>query len=318
MRKAIKRKILKRYKKYRNQIHCELIKSILDILIDFLYPNEDIIFIKANFKEIFGYPIDLENPITFNEKLQWLKIHNRTNLHTICADKLLVRDYVSKKIGDQYLIPLVYSTKKKSKLTPKILPDYPIIVKTNHDSGSTFVVRNKNDYDWTQLKNKLKRSLLSNFYFASREWPYRNIPPRIIVEKLLIQKNGKVPNDYRFYCTKGKVNYIQLEIDRETNHTRNIYDLDWNLLNVKRGDIPSIDNIEKPKKLNEMLSICENLSKSFIFSRVDLYYIDNETIYFGEITFYPGGGFTKFSPNEWDKTFGKMIELPLKKQNEKI
>ncbi|MEI6865952.1 ATP-grasp fold amidoligase family protein [Flavicella sp.] len=311
MKKAIKRKILKRYEKYRNRIGQESIKKTIDKLIDFLYPYEDEKFIKSSFKSIFTYSLDLDKPVTFNEKLQWLKLNDRKDLHTICADKLLVRNYVSEKIGDKYLIPLIFSTKKISDISPKILPDYPTIIKTNHDSGSTFIIRDKKEYNWKELKEKLKASLHNNFYFASREWPYKNIPPRIIVEKLLIQKNGKVPNDYRFYCTKGKVNYIQLEIERESSHSRNIYDLDWNILHITRGDIPSSKKIAKPRKLKEMISLCKKLSSPFIFARVDLYYINDEKIFFGEITFYPGGALTKFHPNKWDKIFGDMIHLPI-------
>lgn len=311
MKKALKRKILKRYKKYRNRIPYESTKRKLDSLIDYLYPLEDEIFIKSTFKSIFNYSINLECPTAFNEKLQWLKLNDRSPLHTLCADKLLVREYVSEKIGNKYLIPLIYSTKSISKITPELLKNDPLIIKTNHDSGSTFIVRDQDSIDWVELRDKLKKSLRNNFYFASREWPYKNIPPRIIIEKLIVEKNGKVPNDYRFYCTKGKANYIQVEIDRESDHSRNIYDIDWNLLEIERGKVPTGKNINRPKKLNEMIHLAEKLSIPFIFARVDLYYVNDEEIYFGEITFYPGGGITKFHPNKWDKIFGDMIELPI-------
>lgn len=312
MKKAIRRKILKRYKKYRNRLAYQPLITLVDRFMNYLYPDDDEIAIKHYFKQVFGYELDLKNPTTFNEKIHWLKLNDRTELHTLCADKLLVRNYVSEKIGEQYLIPMLFSTKKVSDITPESLPDYPTIIKTNHDSGSTFIIRDKKSINWPELRKTLKKALQNNFYFAAREWAYKNIKPRILVEKVLFQKDGSLPNDYKFYCTNGVVNYIQVEIDRGgTNHSRNIYDAHWNLLDISRDDLPSDPSEMPPKKLKEMITICEKLSASFIFSRIDLYYIQNE-IFFGEFTFTPGGGFTKFEPNKWDKIFGDTISLPNK------
>jgi hypothetical protein len=244
--------------------------------------------------------------------MHWLKLNDRSKLHTICADKLLVRDYVAEQIGEKYLIPLLYSTKKTSEITPKKLPDFPVIIKTNHDSGSTFIINNKKEYDWQNLRNKLQNSLNNNFYYAGREWPYKHIPPRIIIEKLITQKDDSIPNDYKFYCSNGVVHYIQIEIDRGgSGHSRNIYDLNWNLLDINRGISASNNPEPRPKRLTEMISLCEKLSAPFLFARVDLYYVDDELIYFGEITFTPAGGLTPFEPNKWDKIFGDTISLPI-------
>lgn len=312
MKKTIRRKILKRYKKYRNRLTYQPLITLVDWFMNYLYPDEDEIALKQYFKKVFGYELDLNNPTTFNEKMHWLKLNDRTELHTICADKLLVRNYVAEKIGEQYLVPMLFSTKKVSDITPESLPDYPTIIKTNHDSGSTFLIRDKKTINWPEIRKALKTSMRNNFYFAGREWPYKNIKPQILVEKVLFQKDGSLPNDYKFYCSNGIVHYIQVEIDRGgSKHSRNIYDLQWNLLDISRDGLPADLSEKRPEKLEEMIAVCEKLSAPFIFARVDLYYIQSE-IYFGEITFTPGGGFTKFEPNEWDKIFGDTISLPNK------
>jgi hypothetical protein len=143
-----------------------------------------------------GYKLDLDNPKTLNEKIQWLKIHDRKPLYTICADKYAIRDYISEKFGDKYLIPLVMHTSDVKQLNANNLPNYPFIIKANHDSGNYKIIRDKNNVDWAKQQLICKSWLLNNYFPVDREWQYKNIKPQIVVEKLLIQKDGKIPNDY--------------------------------------------------------------------------------------------------------------------------
>lgn len=309
MRRAIKRKVKKKYLKYRPYSRSVFFNRILDAIFNIFHPEDDKEFAKHHFHERMGYELNYDNPQTYNEKIQWLKIYDRTKLHTICADKFLVRDYVAKKIGDKYLIPLLFKTKDVEEIIPENIPDCPCIIKTNHDSGTYIFIKDKKNQDWNVIQKRLKKAMAFNYYFNLREWQYKNIEPLVIVEKLLVQEDGSIPCDYKFHCANGKLLFIQVDSDRVTNHSRNLYDSDWNLLPIqfyeKNG---SIDN--RPHNLKDMIKLAETLSKAFSFARIDFYEV-NKKVYFGEITFHPAAGFEKFTPNKWDLIFGKKITLPL-------
>lgn len=265
--------------------------------------------LKLRFKRILGYSLNLKNPATFNEKIQWLKVNDRTPLHTICADKYAVRNHIRNKVGDKYLVPLILKTKKPDDLNPDFLPDYPFIVKTNHDSSGGLIVRNKDLIDWHKVRRDFRARLASNYDVGKGEWQYRDIPPCIIVEKLLLDKNGNIPADYKMHFFNGKLAFTQVDLDRQTDHKRNLYDPDWNMLPCswiyKNGA-----DVEKPKVYSEMIKIGETLAKDFIYLRVDLYVID-ELIYFGELTFHSDSGNGKFIPEEWDLKLGDKLLLPI-------
>ena len=304
----LKNKFRRKYLKFRPYNRGKLLNSILDFIFEYLFPNEDEEFIKNDFYRRLKYPLNVNNPKTFNEKLQWLKLNDRTKLHTICADKYLVREYIEKKIGANYLIPLVFSTKNSSEINEKNLPDYPVIVKTNHDSGTALIIKNKNNYDWKKTQEILKKAMSFNYYFNLKEWQYKNIEPRIIVEQLLLDNKGSIPKDYKFQCLNGKVYFISVDVVLEKEKNRNFYDSSWNELELeyfyKKG--PKQD---KPELLNKMIELAEKLAKPFHCVRVDFYFI-NSKIYFGELTFHPGGGTDKFSPESWDLKIGKQLVLP--------
>jgi hypothetical protein len=154
-------------------------------------------FLKRNFRKAYKRELNLEKPETLNEKIVWLKLNDRTPLHTQCADKYAVREYVSAKIGAEYLVPLLYMTKNTNEITPNNLPDFPCIIKTNHDSGVGYFVKKKNDVDWKTVRQSLKKRLKHNYYYGKKEWQYKNIKPCIIVEKLLTDKDGNIPYDYK-------------------------------------------------------------------------------------------------------------------------
>ena len=268
-------------------------------------------------KKRMGKSPNLQNPKTLNEKIVWLKLNDRTPLHTKCADKYAVREYVSEKIGEEYLIPLYYHTVESKNITPENLPDTPYIIKTNHDSGGGIFVYDKSKVHWKEVQRNLKNRLKINYYWESKEWQYKNIKPRIIVEKLLLTKENKVPFDYKMHCFNGKVITIQVDMDRGTdNHYRNWYDTNWNREpfkwafikeNGKKTD-PSDFDVEKPSTLEEMIRLSEKLASPFCYARVDWYDVDGR-LFFGEITFHHDGGNSPIEPEEWDVKLGEKLIL---------
>ena len=265
-------------------------------------------FIKMKYREFLGKDVNLENPTLFTEKIQWLKLNDRNDLYTKCADKYSVREYIEKKVGSKYLIPLVFMTENYKDINQDNLPDYPVIIKTTHDSGGTFIVNDKKTFDFKRLQRKLSQRLRNNFYYLNREWEYKNIKPRIIVEKLLKDDSGNERlNDYKIHCFHGKPMFIQTIFDRGEETKEDWYDKNWKLLDVYYFS-PLRKYVEKPKVLEELLSVAEKLSQEFPYVRVDLY-IANNQIYFGELTFRPYGGFMKFVPESFDVELGNYLIL---------
>ena len=265
--------------------------------------------LKQRFKRLLGYDLNLKNPKTFNEKIQWLKLYDRTPWHTICADKYEVRNFISEKIGTKYLVPLVLHTTNPDDINPLNLPEYPIIIKTNHDSSGGVFVRDKNVIDWKATRKQLKERLSVNYDNGKGEWQYRDIPPKIIVEKLLTDEDGNIPVDYKMHYFNGKLAFTQVDMDRETDHKRNLYDPEWNFIPCtwayKNGH-----SISKPKVYAEMKHIAQILAKDFLYVRVDLYVV-SDLIYFGELTFHSDSGNGKFTPQKWDEKIGQLLQLPI-------
>jgi len=274
--------------------------------------KSDISKINKEFAHNLGYKPDLQNPKTYNEKLQWLKLYDRRPLHTQCADKFAVRAYVKEKVGEKYLIPLVFETTRIKDIKPENLPDFPIIIKANHDSSGGSIITDKKTTNWIIVRNKLFKSMHANYYTKYIEWQYKNIKRRVIVEKLLQHKDGSIPFDYKMHYFNGELAFIQLDIDRHIGHKRNLYDKDWNFLDIewvyKNG--PSV---EKPTCFEEMKSVSKALAQDFSHVRIDLYTLENK-IYFGEMTFHSESGFGEFKPKEWDLKFGEMLTLPSSKR----
>lgn len=263
---------------------------------------------EKKYKEKFGDKLHLDNPKTFNEKINWLKLNDRTPLHTKCADKYKVRDYISEKIGEEYLVPLFFQTTSEKDIVVDVLPEVPCIIKTNHDSGGGIIVYDKKNIDIKAARRFLKRRMAINYYQYSKEWQYKNIKPCIVVEKLLMDKNGNIPFDYKLHCFNGKLVFTQVDLDRQTDHTRNLYDVDWNFIpcewKYKNGGA-----VQKPATYEKMKMLAEVMSKDFIYVRVDFYTIENN-IFFGELTFHTESGYGAFSPASHDLIFGNMLKLP--------
>ncbi|WP_299164486.1 ATP-grasp fold amidoligase family protein [uncultured Eudoraea sp.] len=281
------------------------------------YIMSDVTYIKKSFKRVMGYNVNLKDPITLNEKIQWLKLNDKTALHTQCADKYAVREYVASKIGQEYLVPLYFTTKDPAQIVPDNLPQTPYIIKTNHDSSGGIIIQNVHDVNWKEIQKTLKRRMSKNYYYYSKERQYKNIIPRIIVEKLLEDKNGNIPFDYKVHCFNGKVRMISVDMWRGTNdHHRNWYSTDWQREPYKwsspkgpgKFTDPSEIDIEKPKSLEDMIKLSEILAESFLYVRVDWYDVD-DTLYFGELTFHHDSGFQPILPKIWDEKLGKELIL---------
>lgn len=272
----------------------------------------DKMYLKIFYWAYRGERLDIENPKNYSEKIQWLKIYDRNDEYTKLVDKYEVKNIIKSKIDSRYIIPTLNVWDNVEDINFKDLPDQ-FVLKCTHDSGGIVICENKAQLDIKAAIKKLKKHLSNNFYYYGREWPYKNIKPRIIAEKYM----GKNLIDYKFFCFGGKVKTILVCSNRnETSKNTDFYDLNWNPMPFTRTSYTNNPKgIEKPKKLEEMISIAEKLSRNIPFVRVDLYEI-NSKVFFGELTFYPSSGFEGFSPNEYDKILGDWLELPNVKKEE--
>ncbi|PWW08475.1 teichuronopeptide biosynthesis TupA-like protein [Paenibacillus cellulosilyticus] len=267
---------------------------------------KDETYIRMQYKKKTGKTLNLEEPQTFNEKIQWLKLNLRNPLMTTCADKFLVRDYVEKKIGKDVLNDLYGVYKSVKDINIAELPD-SFVMKVNHGSGQNIFCSNKNDFDFKKAVRELNRYLRYNHYLHGREWAYKNIEAQVIIEEYL-NDSGKSPDDYKFFCFNGRPEFIQMDIDRFGNHTRNIYDLNWELMDFKIEYNNSQEEVPRPSQLNLMIDYAKKLSREFPFVRVDFYNFNNK-IYFGEMTFYPGNGVELIYPEQYSTILGEKIRL---------
>lgn len=265
-----------------------------------------------------GEKLNLESPKTFNEKLQWLKLHDRNPDYQTMVDKIAAKHWAARLIGEQHIIPTIRVWDRAEDIKLDELPDQ-FVLKTNHDSGTVFVCKDKDCFDIEGARRCLDRSLKRNFYYQSREWPYKNIQPRVFAESYIpgfdyseiceedFQSDGII--DYKFLCYSGICRFLFTCTGREQGDLRvDFFDPEWNHLPFKRH-YPNADvEIPKPKLLQKMIEIAETLSSDIPFVRVDLYQRGNH-IYFGEMTFYPGAGLEEFTPSEWDLILGEPIAI---------
>lgn len=284
-------------------------------LIYNLKSDEEIL--KKRYKKQFGKNVNLENPQTLNEKIVWLKLNDKTPLHTVCADKYLVRDYIKETIGEEFLVPLYFQTLNAEDINADVLPDIPSIIKTNHDSGGGIFVYDKEKMNYDKVQWDLKKRLSANYYQRSKEWQYKNIVPCVIVERLLVTKSGDIPLDYKLHCFNGKVRMISVDKGRGTdNHFRNWYSTQWTREPYRwsspKGDgaytDPSDEDDPKPETLEKMIELSNILSSPFSYVRVDWYDVDGQ-LFFGELTFHHDGGNQPILPKEWDLKLGSEVNL---------
>ena len=263
--------------------------------------------IKIIFRCELGYFLNLKNPKSFNEKIQWLKFYGDIQQYTHLVDKHEVRKYISDTIGENYLIPLLGIWDKFEEIDFSKLPEQ-FVLKCNHDCGSVVICTDKATFDIKKAKNKLNKCLKQNNYYSTLELQYKNIKPKIICEKYMKDESGEL-KDYKIFCFNGEPKIIQVNYGRFTDSKKNLYDIEWNYVPVAMT-YPTDPNviINKPNNLKEMLTLAKTLSKDYPFVRVDFYSIEGKT-YFGELTFTPAMGLGKFEPEEFDFEMGSWLEL---------
>ncbi|WP_372663125.1 ATP-grasp fold amidoligase family protein [Cohnella sp.] len=259
-----------------------------------------------------GKRLNLNKPKSFNEKLQWLKLYDRNPIYTQLVDKYEVRRYITNVIGEKYLIPLLGVYNDFDEIDIEKLPE-AFVLKCTHDSGGLLICKDKKSLDLEEAKVKFNRWLKRNFYFNSREWPYKNVEPRIICEEFKLDESSTELKDYKFMCFNGEAKCLFVCLNRNSPNGLNVdfYDMDWNPMPFERHYLNSKSIINKPKNFKKMVEFAEKLSKNIPFVRVDFYEI-NGNLFFGELTFYPGSGYEKFKPESFDYLLGSWIELPTK------
>lgn len=271
----------------------------------------DRIALKVMFYFEIGYKLNLKKPKTFNEKLQWLKLYHREPIMTKMVDKYEAKKYVADIIGEQYIIPTYGVWDSFDQIDFDKLPNQ-FVLKTTHDSGNVIICKDKSIFDKSNAREILSKSLQNDFYLQSREWPYKNVPRRIIAEKYMEDDFGEL-RDYKFFCFDGKVKALYIATDRfiKGEETKfDFFDANFNHLPFTNGHPNATQPITKPETFDKMKELSEVLSNEHSHLRVDLYEI-NGRIYFGELTFFHFSGLVPFNPIEWDNKFGEWINLPM-------
>lgn len=280
-------------------------------LIKKLLPDE--LFLKITFWRRMGYRLDLKNPRTFNEKLQWIKLNNKNPLYTRMVDKYESKKYVENLIGSKYIIETLGVYDCFDDIDFESLPN-EFVIKCTHDSGTYQIVTNKYELKKELVKERFDKAIKENYFYRGREFPYKNVKPRIIVEKYMT--NGvdqKEFTDYKFFAFNGYVDCVMVCLDRASGDTKfYFFDDEWNLKRInKRGKAaPEGFTIPKPDCMDEMFEIASKLSEGIPFVRVDLYQSDGK-VYFGELTFFPQSGFDPNLLPETDLYLGKLIDLKI-------
>lgn len=269
-------------------------------------------YLRLQYRCIVGSRLNLKNPKTFNEKLQWLKLNRHEDVLSTMVDKHKAKDYVALKIGQEHVIPLLGVWDSLEDIDFSKLPD-KFVLKCSHDCGGLVICKDKDSLDRTKAKNKISNSLNKSYYWKGREWPYKNVKPVVFAEQFVEDCNHEL-NDYKFFCFNGKVKCFKIDFDRFVDHHANYYDTEGKLLPF--GEVNCPPNFEKrlniPDNIEEMIRFAETLAEGQPFARIDFYNVDSK-ILFGEITLYPASGMGCFTSKEWEYKFGSWIELPTDK-----
>lgn len=271
-------------------------------------------YLKYMHRALIGQKLNLNAPRTFNEKLQWLKLYNRNPAYCKLVDKHEVKEYIAKTIGEQYVIPTLGVWENFEDINFDELPDQ-FVLKCTHDSGSVVICRDKSTFDIEKARKKLNKKLKMNLYWHGREWPYKNVKPRIIAEQYMEDTKTAELRDYKFFCFDGEAKALFIATERQKAGEEvkfDFFDMDFNHLPVRQGHPNAPVCPEKPEMFDEMRVLAEQLSKGIPQVRVD-FYEANGKVYFGELTFFHFCGLVPFDPPEWDTIFGDWITLPNKK-----
>lgn len=269
----------------------------------------DKMLIKLKYQATCGRKLELKNPERFNDKLQWLKLYDRKPRYTRLADKYEAKQYIKENIGEEYIIPLLGVYDSFEEIDFEQLPEQ-FVLKPNHTSGDIYICKDKSKIDYGELKKNVDQWMKKNYYWLHREWPYKNIRPRIICEPYMVDESGTELKDYKIFCFDGQPKIIEVDFNRFIGHQRNFYTTEWQYMDFMLEYPNDKDReIKKPAKLDEMLDLAEKLSAGIPHVRVDLYSI-NGNIYFGEVTFYHESGYGAFKPDSYNYLLGSWINLP--------
>lgn len=270
----------------------------------------DDVYLKIFYYSETNQKLNLDEPKTFNEKLQWLKLYDRNPNYSRYVDKYAVRSYISEVIGEEYLMPLIAVYDSVDEIDWNSLPNR-FVLKCTHGSGGNIICTNKEKLNISDAKKKLKKWMKRNWYWLGREWPYKQVKPRIICEEFIDQDDGDELRDYRFFCFNGEPKFITVDfsITNKKKTRRNLYDLDWNLMDAEISYPKELDfKVKKPEKLDEMINLSKKISANIPHVRVDFYYIKNKII-FGEMTFYHQNGLGQIRPPEFNYKVGSWLKL---------
>lgn len=269
-------------------------------------------FLRKSFKINMKKELDLENPITFNEKIQWLKLYDRQDIYCQMVDKYEAKKYVADIIGEEYIIPTIGVWDKVEEIPFESLP-HQFVLKCTHDCGGSIICKDKSSFDVAEAKKKLSRCIRRNYYWNGREWPYKSVRPRIICEQYMEDTETKELRDYKFFAFDGDVKFLYVASDRQNPNEEtkfDFYDMDFNRLEVKNGHPNSKKVLERPQNFEIMCKLAEKLSEGYPLLRVDLYEV-NGKVFFGELTLSHMSGMFPFEPEIWDRKFGEYIKLPV-------
>jgi len=265
-------------------------------------------YLKIMYYLHIGKPLNLNNPITYCEKLQWLKLYNRKDEYVKMVDKCLVKEYITEKIGSGYVVPTLGVWDRAEDIDFDALPER-FVIKPTHDSGSIVICRDKSQLDIDTVRKQLNEGLQRQYFYWGREWPYKFVKPRLIAEEFIEDTPGEALRDYKYFCFDGVPKLMYISRDRAAEPTTDFFDMDFNLIDMRMRDKNSNVPVEKPKEFDAMRSIAERLSENIPHLRVD-FYVVNGQIYVGELTFYHCSGFATIHPDHWNYTLGSWITLP--------
>ena len=259
----------------------------------------------------YGKKLNLKVPENYSEKILWMKLYDHNPLYTTLVDKYAVRKIVEERIGNKYLIPLLGVYKNFNEIDFDKLPSR-FVMKCTHDSGSCIVCLNKDKFDYKMAKKKITKALNTNYFYKSREWPYKNVPPQIIIEQYMSDDKNNGIRDYKFFCFNGKVKFLMIASDRHLGRQNlkfNFYDTDFNKMDMyQHNHKTSKESDPKPHNFDEMVKIAEVLSKGLKHVRIDLYSV-NDKVFFGEYTFFHSGGYCQFLPIKYEKMIANWFKL---------
>ena len=268
----------------------------------------DEMYLKLKYRLLIGEKLNLDNPVSLNEKIQWIKLNIRDKSHSFMADKQAVRKYIADTIGKDYLVPLIGIWDSVDDIDFDSLPQQ-FIIKCTHDSGSFLKCKDKSSFDIRKAKRWLRKKQNTNYYYKSREWLYKDVKPRIICEELLLEKDGSDIVDYKIFCFEGIMKFLRIKYYVDGELRQQSFDRDWNLIEKPEQLLPGTKIFEKPVGFEDMVRISEILSAGLPQLRVDLYNVDGK-VYFGEMTYYHGSGFMSLEFEELERKAGDWLVLP--------